>query len=198
MAVISVMDAGRKGNREGSRDAGREISRVQVFKHVTKDRLIDVGDMLHLESRRSKIAFTLVAFDENFKSTVRVRHYADVSDIKLVCWDILHGTFSEWTDYKGSSTEEGTQARVMTLRKDPKYRQPFVIKIDNGRGETMPGGAVKMVQATDTLTLLLSEWDARRMAATIYDYIRDWETVHFRRRQEAQTIILAGSDGPAH
>jgi hypothetical protein len=183
-------------NRESGRDASRELTRVQIYKHVTKDRLLEVSDMLNLETRRSKIAFTLLEFDENFKATTRVRHYADAPDFKLVCWDILNNCFAEWTDHKGSPQhDEGVQARVMAIRKDVKYRQPFVIKIDNGVGETMPGGAVKMVRPTDSLTLLLSEWDARRMAQTVLDYVRDWETVNFRRRQEAQTILVPVPEG---
>lgn len=175
--------------------AGRELTRVQIYKHVTKDRVLDISDMLNLEPKRSKIAFTLLEFDENYKARTRVRHYADVPDFKLVCWDILNGIFTEWTDHKGSPSPSGElQARVLTLRKDVKYRQPYVLKIDNGVGEAMESGAVKMVQATDSLTLLMPEWDARRMAQTVLDYIRDWETVNFRKRQEAQTVILPAHD----
>jgi hypothetical protein len=187
--------------------ATRDLARVQIYKHVTRDRVLDISDMLSLETRRSKIAFTLLEFDENYRATTRVRHYADTGDFKLVCWDILHGGFAEWTDHKGSPSPSGDlQARVLTLRKDVKYRQPYVLKIDNGVGESMesarnggspkPGfggsapGAVRMAQATDSLTLLMPEWDARRMAQTVLDYIRDWETIHFRKRQEAQTVIL--------
>jgi len=176
--------------------AGRELTRVQIYKHVTKDRVLDISDMLNLESRRSKIAFTLLEFDENYKARTRVRHFADTADFKLACWDILNGVFTEWTDHKGSpsSANGELQARVLTLRKDVKYRQPYVLKIDNGIGEAMESGAVKMVQATDSLTLLMPEWDARRMAQTVLDYIRDWETINFRKRQEAQTIILPAHD----
>ncbi|MBC8142422.1 MAG: hypothetical protein H7Y38_13390, partial [Armatimonadetes bacterium] len=119
---------------------------------------------------------------------------------KLLCFDILHGFFTEWTDYKGSATKNGDteslQARVMSVRKDAKYRQPFVIKIDNGVGEPLPGGAVKMAEVSDSLTLLLSEWDARKMALAVLDYVRDWETINFRKRQEAQTqlVPLPGTD----
>ena len=175
---------------------GRDLTRVQIYKHVTKDRVLDISDMLNLETKRSKIAFTLLEFDESYKARTRVRHYADVPDFKLVCWDILNGLFAEWTDHKGSPSHDGQgmQARVMTLRKDVKYRQPYVLKIDNGMGEAMESGAVKMVCATDSLTLLMPEWDARRMAQSVLDYIRDWETVNFRRRQEAQTIILPAQD----
>lgn len=175
---------------------GRDLTRVQIYKHVTKDRVLDISDMLNLEPKRSKIAFTLLEFDESYKAKTRVRHYADVPDFKLVCWDILNGIFAEWTDHKGSPSHDGQgmQARVMTLRKDVKYRQPYVLKIDNGMGEAMESGAVKMVRAIDSLTLLMPEWDARRMAQSVLDYIRDWETVNFRRRQEAQTIILPTQD----
>ena len=166
------------------------LTRVQVFKHVTRDRVLDISEMLSLESKRSKIAFTLVEFDESHKATVRVKHYADATDFKLVCWDILYGNFEEWTDYKGTVYDDGIQARTLALRKDTKYRQPFVLKIDNGHGEVLTGGGVKMVEVRDSLTLLLPEFEARKLAQTVLDYIRDWETINFRRRQEAMTVVL--------
>jgi len=168
------------------------MTRVQVYKYVTKDRVLDISDLLSLDPRRNKIGFTLLEYDEDRRAKTRVRHFVDVPDFKLVCWDILHGAFTEWTDHKGTpSGEDGTlQARVLTLRKDAKYRQPYVLKIDNGVGEQIGNGAVKMVRATDSLTLLLPEWDARRMAQTVLDYVRDWETVNFRKRQEAQTVLI--------
>lgn len=178
------------GQTNNGGNGGREIARVQVYKYVTKDRLLDISDMLSLDPKRNKISFTLVEFDENYRAKSRVRHYADVPDFKLVCWDILNGAFAEWTDHKGTQYDDGLQARVMTLRKDPKYRQPYVVKIDNGEGEALPGGAVKMVRATESLTLLMPEWDARKMAQTVLDYVRDWETVNFRKRQEAQTQVV--------
>lgn len=166
------------------------LTRVQVYKHHTRDRVLDISEMLSLEPKRSKIAFTLVEFDDQHKATVRVKHYADASDFKLVCWDILYGSFDEWTDYKGTVYDDGIQARTLSLRKDTKYRQPFVLKIDNGHGEVLSGGAVKMVEVRDSLTLLLSEFEARKLAQTVLDYIRDWETVNFRRRQEAMTVVV--------
>ena len=201
---IGTMNAPRPDNGGAipAPNSGRELNRVQIFKHVNKDRLLDIGDMLSLDARRNKIAVSLVAFDDDYHVATKVRHYVDVADAKLVCHDIVHCVFAEWTDYKGSvaKTEgggDGLQARVMTVRKDPKYRLPYVIKIDNGIGEPLPGGAVKMAEMTDSLTLLMSEWDARKMALAVLDYVRDWETVNFRKRQEAQTQIipLAGTDG---
>lgn len=170
------------------------LTRVQVYKFVTRDRVLDISEMLSLEPRRSKIAFTLVEFDESHKATTRVKHYADASDFKLVCWDILSGGFDEWSDHKGTVYDDGIQARVLSLRRDTKYRQPFVLKIDNGQGETLPGGAVRMAEVRDSLTLLLSDFEARKLAQTVLDYIRDWETVNFRRRQEAMTVVIPVSE----
>ena len=132
---------------------------------------------------------------ETRKAETKVRHYVDSSDFKLVCWDTLNGLLTEWADHKGSPTQEGIQARILTFRRDVKYRQPYILKIDNGEGETFNDGAVKMMKVTGSLTLLMPEFDARRMAQTVLDYIRDWETVNFRRRQEAMTLIIpmAGS-----
>ncbi len=195
-------------NDEKNHFGQASLTRVQVFKHVTKDRVLDVSDLLSLDPRRNKIGFTLLEWDADARSAsleerrakTRVRHFVDVADFKLVCWDILNNTFTEWTDHKGSpNAEDGAlQARVLTLRKDPKYRQPYVLKIDNGVGEPVGNGAVKMARATDSLTLLLPERDARRMAQTILDYVRDWETVNFRKRQEAQTVVipLPGVEAP--
>jgi hypothetical protein len=181
----------KNGEEQVATTGQNVLTRVQLFKYVTRDRILEVSDMLSLESKRSKLAVTLVEFNpESHRAQARVRHFVDATDFKLVCWDILNGLFTEWTDHKGSPTGDGIQARVLTLRKDVKYRQPYVLKIDNGEGETMNGGAVKMIQATDSLTLLMPEFDARRMAMTILDYIRDWETVNFRRRQEAQTVVI--------
>src|SRR5918911_5369083 len=102
-----------------SNETAREITRVQIYKYVTKDRVLDISDMLSLDPRRNKVSFTLLEFDENYKARSRVRHFVDVPDFKLVCWDILHGTFTEWTDHKGSvlhragtMDDDETQARV--------------------------------------------------------------------------------------
>lgn len=46
--------------------------------------------------------FVLRRFGADFKATARALHYTDADDLEVVCWEILHGTFREWTDHKGS------------------------------------------------------------------------------------------------
>lgn len=171
--------------------AARAVSRVQIAKHVTKERLLILEDMLDDDVRRSKIAVLLMEFDEAYKVRSRVRHFADARDMKLVCWDILHGVFTEWVDYKGGPTDGGaTQARILTVRRDYKYNLPYVVKIDNGEGEMQDDKTVRMAGRAHSLTVLLSDWEARRLAQTVYDHIRDWETTHFARRRDAMTNVL--------
>ena len=168
------------------------VTRVMIAKFVTRDRILGIEDMLSLEPRRSRIRISIAEFNpETHKVEGRAVHYAQADEFKLACYDIVNGLFTEWNDHKGSfEGVEPPTARVLALRKDVKYRQPFVLKLDNGDGERLPDGKVKMIHCTDSLTVLISERDARRLAMTVHDYIRDWEIVNFRRRQEALTVIV--------
>ena len=168
--------------------AGREVTKIQIFRFVAKDKILDITDLLAADPKRSKLAFTLVQFDEHFKATTRVRHYVDTDDFKLVCHDLLAGTFAAFEDQKGSAHDDYTEARVLSLKKETKYRQPYVLRIDNGQGETYGQGQVKMVKVQDTLSVQMPEWDARKMALVVTDYVQQWETIHFRKRQEARTV----------
>ena len=177
--------------------AAREVSKIQIFRFVAKDKILDITDMLAVDPKRSKLAFTLVEFDEHYKATQRVRHYVDADDLKLVCHDLLAGTFTQFEDQKGSAHDDYTEARVLSLKRETKYRQPYVLRIDNGQGEVYGKGEVKMVKATDSLTIQMPEFDARKMALVVLDYVRQWEMIHFRKRQDARTVTFTAPSEPA-
>ena len=177
---------------KNANDSGqsREVTKIQIFRFVAKDKILDVTDLLSFDPKRSKIAFTLVEFDDNNKATQRVRHYVDADDMKLVCHDLLAGTFTTFEDQKGSAHDDYTEARVLSFKKEAKYRQPFVLRIDNGQGEVYGQGQVKMVKATDSLTIQMPEFEARKLALVVLDYVHQWETIHFRKRQDARTLTF--------
>lgn len=185
-------------DRTNDNGSGREVSKIQVFRFVAKDKILDICDLLAFDAKRSKLAFTLVEFDDNNKATQRVRHYVDADDFKLVCHDLLAGTFTAFDDQKGSAHDDYTEARVLSFKKEAKYRQPFVLRIDNGQGEVYGQGQVKMVKATDSLTIQMPEFEARKMALVVLDYIHQWEMIHFRKRQEARTVTFTPSSEAAH
>lgn len=177
-------------NTQNNGPQEKEVTKIQIFRFVAKDKIVDLTDLLAFDPKRSKIAFTLVEFDDSNKATQRVRHYVDADDMKLVCHDLLAGTFTAFEDQKGSVHDDYTEARVLSLKKETKYRQPYVLRIDNGQGEVYGQGQVKMVKATDSLTLQMPEFEARKMALVVLDYIHQWEMIHFRKRQEARTLTF--------
>ncbi len=184
-------------NTQNNSGYEKEVTKIQIFRFVAKDKIVDLTDLLAFDPKRSKIAFTLVEFDDSNKATQRVRHYVDADDMKLVCHDLLAGTFTAFEDQKGSVHDDYTEARVLSFKKETKYRQPYVLRIDNGQGEVYGQGQVKMVKATDSLTLQMPEFEARKMALVVLDYIHQWETIHFRKRQEARTLTFtAQADAP--
>ena len=176
--------------KNGADSAGREVTKIQIFRFVAKDKILDITDLLAFDPKRSKVAFTLVEFDEHNKATQRVRHYVDADDMKLVCHDLLAGTFTSFEDQKGSAHDDYTEARVLSFKKEAKYRQPYVLRVDNGQGEVYGQGQVKMIKATDTLTIQMPEFEARKLALTVLDYVRQWEMIHFRKRQDARTVTF--------
>ncbi len=174
----------------------REVTKIQIYRFVAKDKILDICDLLAFDPKRSKLAFTLVEFDENYKAIQRVRHFVDADDFKLVCHDLLVGTFTQFDDHKGSAHDDYTEARVLTFKKETKYRQPFVLRIDNGQGEVYGAGQVKMVKATDSLTIQMPEQVARTMAMVVLDYVQQWETIHFRKRQDARAVTFTLAADP--
>jgi hypothetical protein len=177
---------GNSGSQEPARDP--EIYRTQIFRFVEGDRILDTSDMLSTEPRRNKIALTIVEFDGSFRCTRRVRHYVDVDDFKLVCHDILAGGAIMFHDRKGSIHSGYTEARTLTIKRAARAKEPCTFQIDNGIGQPQPDGTVAMREVTGALAVSLSRWEARKLALAALDYIRQWETVNFRRRQEARTV----------
>jgi len=55
-----------------------------------------------------------------------------------------------------------------------------------------PQDAVKLVKAEGSLSLLLSEFDARRLSLTVLDYIRAWKQAHFVDLARARARVAAG------
>lgn len=180
-------------NQAYNQASQNEVSKIQIFRYFAKDKILDLTDLLAFDPKRSKITLSLVEFDETNRAAQRVRHYVDADDMKLICHDLLAGTFTAFEDQKGSTYNDHTEARVLSLKKETKYRQPYVLRIDNGQGEVYGQGQVKMVKATDSLTLQLSEWEARKLALVVLDYIQQWEVIHFRKRQDARTVTFTSN-----
>lgn len=170
---------------------------VQIFRYVTKDKILDFEDWMSLEPKKNKLRVTLLEYGPDNKATHILHHYLDPDSWKVVCWGVLMGRFEKWTDYKGTPSREGKpEARVLSLTKDDRYRNPYILRLARGKGEVMGAGAVRMVgQPTKSLTLLLPDFEAKRLALACLDYIRAWDVIHLRervRRDEAERAARRG------
>jgi hypothetical protein len=163
-------------------------NKIRIEEYRTKDRILYIHDMLNVEAKRSKISIELHETDQNGNIVTSVYHVAKHTDVKLLCHEIIMGQFAEWYDIKASVVEEKTRVRTITIRKDSKYRQPYILKVENGLGEINQDGIIIMTNVVNSLTLLFPEPEIKRIAMNLLDYIRDWETINFRKRQEAMTV----------
>ncbi len=158
---------------------------VQIFRYVTKDKILDFEDWMSLEPKKNKLRVTLLEYGPDNRATCILHHYLDPDGWKVICWELLMGRFEKWVDYKGTPSREGEpEARVLSLTKDERYRNPYILRLARGQGEVIGAGAVRMVgQPTESLTLLLPEFEIKQLALACLDYIRAWELIHFRERE---------------
>lgn len=161
--------------------------RIDIYRHnnEAKDRTMVFSDQLAFASAESKINAWIVAWNAQHEQEATVTYGLRAADAKLLCFDILYGYFTEWTSQDGVRTGDEKIVRTLTIRKDPKYKQPFVVKIDCH--ETVWASTNEWVKGAcrDSLTILLSEREMRRAALALLDYIRDFEVVNFKKRREA-------------
>lgn len=157
----------------------------QIAVYKTNKQVLDFQDLLDHDPKRNKIGVTLLNYVEGQGATETVHAYLDTDDARLLCHLIVSDQLPEegWSDFKGSPREGGYEARVFRIKKldTTKYRNPWAIRIERGKGQVMGQGAVKMVGKPEaTVSILLPDWDMKAIALRILDYIRAWEVVHWR------------------
>lgn len=173
-------------------------SATQVFVLKTDKRVFEAIDNLDTNSRFSKIKLNLVDYEKN--PSVMVSHSVNPDAMKVVALDILSGNFNGYTEYKGTAQSKRPdgkpEARVLRIQKnDPaKYRIPYAVTIEVGEGEVVGQGAVKMVQREQSVTIFLSEFDLKRFAVSVLDYIRAWEAAQIASRLNAAPAADAVGD----
>lgn len=164
-----------------------------VFRHLLRDRGITVEDLLDPDPRLSKLKVTIFQFDPaTQKSTAQLVAFLDEEDARLVAQLVVDRRMPpEWTDYKGGPRKEGgVEARVFSIRYDPKARKPYTLTVRRGAGELLPTGAVKPTRLVEEASIMLDELEATKMALAIQEVIRAfWASNYARlartRRREA-------------
>jgi hypothetical protein len=167
---------------------------IQIFKLATNKAILDIQDCLNI----GKIRVVLVDYSDK-SNTKTLSHYVDIPAAKVVLGDILSGRFrscykdSRYTEYKGSpkGPDGNPESRVLQIgyfetdRQGRPMNYPYAIKIERGLGRVTDTGAVTMVgKPTESLYIMTSEFDMRRLAVTVLDYVRQYETIYFKQRRK--------------
>jgi len=150
---------------------------VHIFRYLTMDKILDSEDWMCLEPRNKELWVTLPESRFYKIATCILHHYLDFDSWKVVRWDMLPGPSEKWADYKSTPGLEGEpQARILSLVRDDAYRNPDLLRLTRRKGKVIGAGAVRMVgKPTESLTLLLPEFEIKRLALACLDYIRAWE-----------------------
>jgi hypothetical protein len=75
-----------------------------------------------------------------------------------------------------------------------RVHQPIVIEISHGPGEVIGEGAIKPVGKPDVkVAILLTRWQARRLALAVADYLQAWEVVERLQGRSASRRTVAES-----
>jgi len=149
----------------------------QIYKYVTKTQILSLTDLLNGDdTKKCKIAVSLIKYDQNtHKALETLDHYLNPLDAKFICWEVLTNAFTEYKDYKGSKRDEGHQARILTVKRDPDKKRGYILILDQGEGQPTDQGAVMMKKKESSQWICLSEQDMKKLALALLDYIRAWE-----------------------
>lgn len=169
---------------------------LRIIRHVTKNRILDIQDALEID----KLRIELVEFAEGEGAKLSVEHYAEPDSLALVCYDILQGRpWEKYVEFKGAiQGEHGHRdgaptavSRVLTIER-VEARNPIKITVSRGPGKVTGQGAIQPLGRPEaTLSVLLSEFDARRIALTLLRHLAAYEAATYHAR------VAAGTRKPA-
>jgi len=170
----------------------------RIHTEITRSAILHVEDALDI----GKLRLLLFRYQRGKGAEASASHYLDLADARVLCYDLARGRLPEkFVDYKGSPTgREGKPlSRVLKIEdRGERARNPIVIEIANGPGEVVGEGAVKPAGEPDVrVAILLSRWQARRLALAVLAHLAAWETVTFRQRTAQPADRLREADPAA-
>ncbi|NOZ27732.1 MAG: hypothetical protein GXP39_06730 [Chloroflexi bacterium] len=177
-------------------DQERE-GRPRIYTEITRSAILHVEDALDI----GKLRLLLFQYERGKGAQARVDHYLDVEDARVLCFDLARGHLPEsFVDYKGTphGREGKPLSRVLRIEdRGRRTRQPIVIEISHGPGEIIGEGAVKPAGEPDVrIAILLTRWQARRLALAVAGYIQAWEVAARLQGRPATSRVAEEPDVP--
>lgn len=154
---------------------------IKIFKAATNVSLIDVGSALHYyQKKENEIVYKgslVLTINEYGRSKVQLQAFLPKSTAKMIFELIKNNGFHQlfpqgYRKYGGSA--KTMKARVLTIQYEPdKMRYKF--QIEEGQGQIIKNGAMKMVQRDKVVQTYVSLFDTLEMAHEVLDFIRHQE-----------------------
>jgi len=156
----------------------------RIVRHVTKSRILDIQDVLEI----GKLRLELVEYTEGAGATQTAEHFAEPDALALVFDDILNGRpWERYVEYKGAQQGEAVISRVLTVER-VEARNPIKITVSRGPGKMVDKGAIQPAGKPEvSVSVLLSEFDARRIAFTVLRHLAAYEAATYHARVAAGT-----------
>lgn len=154
---------------------------IKIFKAATNVSLIDIGSALHYHQKKeNEIVYKgnlVLTINEYGRSKVQLQAFLPKSTAKMIFELIKNNGFHQlfpqgYRKYGGSA--KTMKARVLTIQYEPdKMRYKF--QIEEGQGQIIKNGAMKMVQRDKVVQTYVSLFDTLEMAHEVLDFIRHQE-----------------------
>ncbi len=167
----------------------------RIVRHVTRNRILDIQDALEI----GKLRIELVDFVEGEGAKLSVEHFAEPDALALICYDLLQGRpWEKYIEFKGSVQGETVTSRVLVLER-VEARNPIKITVSRGPGKLIDKGAIQPLGKPEaTLSVLLSEFDARRIAFTVLRHMAAYEAATYHARVAAGTRRALAEEAAAY
>lgn len=163
---------------------GYKPRNYRIVRHVTKNRILDIQDTLEID----KLRIEIVEFVEGEGAKLSVEHFAEPDALALIFHDILEGRpWEKYVEFKGVAQGDTVISRVLAVER-VEARNPVKITVSRGPGKVIDKGAIQPVGKPEaTLSVLLSEFDARRIAFTVLRHMAAYEAATYHARVAAGT-----------
>ncbi len=153
-----------------------EGGRPRIYSEITRSTILHVEDALDI----GKLRLLLFQYERGKGAQAQADHYLDVEDARVLCFDLAQGRLPQpFVDYKGTphGRDGGLLSRVLKIEdRGERARQPIVIEVSRGPGEVIGEGAIKPAGEPDVrIAILLTRWQARRLALAVASYLQAWE-----------------------
>ena len=164
----------------------------RIISHRTKKRILHVEDALELE----RIRLELWDYSKGSGAKGNVDAYLDLHTARLLATELAAGKLTEMDGHQemGGGVVQGEVVSRILLTENTDTKNPIRISIRNGPGIRQPGGLISPAkgQATVSLSVLLSTFDARRIGLALLEHLQAWAVRTYGSRISAGTWQPSG------